>query len=662
MAFHPDLIIEFRSDEYLWIYVGEDRGEPTFYFVGSANPDSIDAADLTLAGRDRARRNVGVPRRLSVIFDEQPDRRIARTLGDNDLAVDDLGEQYIWYGRDRHGHDTWHATTPATVDRLRTQRDALVSERRTSTIRTQASWEEGRRRFVTVPGTTPAPAPAVVDPLAAVRPVDDTANQRFNQQITAQRGNPNRCGTVTPHVPGTRGRNIEAGEYRCDRDAGHPGHHVHAGNWYPIVTWFDNGPALSMYHRDDAALAAYAAHTAAQTGQTVPTDPYVHVRPENTEPNRTVNIEIERVRTDRRCGAENPEHNGGPGNRLGARRYNCHREVGHPGHHIHRGGSWPILMWFDGGPSLSMYDDRGDAAWTAYEAHVAAQPAGAPVAPAHPDLYTPNGSRVFLYLCEHEGQSMYRSYSTTEETWQSLARITEYVQDTRRTGRYRGTGRSHQRIMQRWPDARPMTADDLPQDIVDDRGRVWLHVGYHEGPRYALTNLNRLASQANREAKRGELVGEAGGNVGRKWTASRIDREHTIRQRLPRTLAGVSGTPVAPVAPPDPVAEAKRAADAALAAIPTYQKKVRDKALEGRRTSHFRDDAALNKALGYLGLDIPKRKTRVPVTVYVDVDDAEDSSVAVQRAREVFEGVELPEGITRNRVNADRYAVETTFS
>lgn len=553
--FHPDLIIALDGTEYLWVYVGEDRGEPCFHFVGPTEPGQIDSADLALAARDRLRAQHAQPAngRLSNILAAHRDRRIVRTLGDNDVAVDNRGQRYIWSGRNDDGRDTWHRTDTHDEDVLRRRRDARVRDREVSHIRSQDSWEEGGRcRFVTVPGTTPT-APAV--------------------------------------------------------------------------------------------------------------DPYADVRPRNAEPHRTVNAEVYRTPRDRRCDAPNPQHAQDRGGTLRAGRYPCHREQGHPGHHIHPGGSWPILQWFTDGPAVSMYDASDDAAWIAYEAHAAAQ-AGqqAPTTQAHPDLYSPRGSRVFLYLAERDGESMYRSFSTVNDSWQEIARITEYVERVRRTGRYGGTGRSYGRITAQWPDARPMTADDLPQDLVDDRGRVWLHVGYHEGPRYALSGAARgLLTTAAREAKRDELVRDAGGNVARKWTAERIDREHTIRTRLPRSLAGVSGTPIAPQAPPDPVAEAKRRADAALAAIPAYQAKVRDKALDGRRTNHFRDDAALNKALGLLGLAIPKRRARVPVTVYVDVDDAEDTTVAARRAREAFEGVELPEGLTRNRVEAVRHNVETTF-
>lgn len=164
-----------------------------------------------------------------------------------------------------------------------------------------------------------------------------------------------------------------------------------------------------------------------------------------------------------------------------------------------------------------------------------------------------------------EGAPLWMSISTERSSWTNI--------QARHTSAWRG--REGQQVPSRdtfanWSgrlrEVRPMTPEDLPPDIIDGRGRLWLHVGWHEGPRYKLAPGPdaRYRNLIRRERMRSQAivdVPEMGFNVARSWTDARIEREHRISQRATRTrmperLVGFGDTSVNPgevPAPPRPV-------------------------------------------------------------------------------------------------------------
>lgn len=162
-----------------------------------------------------------------------------------------------------------------------------------------------------------------------------------------------------------------------------------------------------------------------------------------------------------------------------------------------------------------------------------------------------------------EGAPVWMSISTVRSSWTNT--------QARHTSAWRG--REGQRVPSRdtfanWSgrlrEVRPMTSEDLPSDIVDRRGRLWLHVGWHEGPRYKLAPGTdaRYRNLTRRERMRSDQVAnvpESGFNCARSWTADRIEREHGIAMRSPRTrmperLVGFGDTAVNPGEAPAPAA------------------------------------------------------------------------------------------------------------
>lgn len=170
--------------------------------------------------------------------------------------------------------------------------------------------------------------------------------------------------------------------------------------------------------------------------------------------------------------------------------------------------------------------------------------------PAEAVLVTDAGCLFAPAGTNGDHQPMWRGFNMATSTWRQVQDRHRDAHRARTTGRGGGGRDTFAGWSRRFPAVRVMTPADLPPDLVDGRGRTWLHVGWHEGPRYRLAEGGRRPFELERRDLMASCP-ESGFNVARAWTRDRIERTHggvteRPRRALPYFLVGSGETAVAP--------------------------------------------------------------------------------------------------------------------
>lgn len=276
-----------------------------------------------------------------------------------------------------------------------------------------------------------------------------------------------------------------------------------------------------------------------------------------------------------------------------------------------------------------------------------------------------NGEYIFVHTGELATHIYYLSYRRSDP-WQTIKTVVEQA-ERYRTGPVEEHGRRGDTLDTvvaihggRGHEVRRLSPEDLPKDLVDGAGRVWLHVGDHEGPRYRLAGpvIGVDSPRLELEARRVELVRSLPErfNVARCYTRARVEAERGVASELAREFGPFEATSA------DPAEAAVAQAARRLREAQAYCERVRARGVKALKDRSFTDERRLERSLERLGLDGLRRKRTVPVTMTLDVEDgtADVEEIVRKVMLAMQEGGELPEGMVRQGVNVDRGRVQTT--